>query len=148
MTVQDLPVVNATLNAIATCFIVSGSILIKRGNKRAHALCMITALIISAAFLTCYLIYHYSYPTTKFTHQGWPKIIYFIILFTHIPLAMLSLPMIILTVIPAIRRKFEKHKRFAKWTYPVWLYVSVTGVLVYLMLYVWFPHDPLWRLRE
>ena len=106
------------------------------------------ALIISAAFLTCYLIYHYSYPTTKFTHEGWPKIIYFIILFTHIPLAMLSLPMIILTVIPAIRRKFEKHKRFAKWTYPVWLYVSVTGVLVYLMLYVWFPHDPLWRLRE
>ena len=148
MTVQDLPVVNATLNAIATCFIVSGIILIKRGNKRAHALCMITALIISAAFLTCYLIYHYSYPTTKFTHEGWPKIIYFIILFTHIPLAMLSLPMIILTVIPAIRRKFEKHKRFAKWTYPVWLYVSVTGVLVYLMLYVWFPHDPLWRLRE
>ncbi|MFL2479488.1 MAG: DUF420 domain-containing protein [Verrucomicrobiales bacterium] len=105
-------------------------------------------MIISAAFLTCYLIYHYSYPTTKFTHEGWPKIIYFIILFTHIPLAMLSLPMIILTVIPAIRRKFEKHKRFAKWTYPVWLYVSVTGVLVYLMLYVWFPHDPLWRLRE
>lgn len=148
MTVQDLPVVNATLNAIATCFIVSGIILIKKGNKRAHALCMITALIISAAFLTCYLIYHYSYPTTKFTHEGWPKIIYFIILFTHIPLAMLSLPMIILTVIPAIRRKFEKHKRFAKWTYPVWLYVSVTGVLVYLMLYVWFPHDPLWRLRE
>ena len=148
MTVQDLPDVNATLNAIATCFIVSGIILIKKGNKRAHALCMITALIISAAFLTCYLIYHYSYPTTKFTHQGWPKIIYFIILFTHIPLAMLSLPMIILTVIPAIRRKFEKHKRFAKWTYPVWLYVSVTGVLVYLMLYVWFPHDPLWRLRE
>ena len=123
MTVQDLPVVNATLNAIATCFIVSGIILIKKGNKRAHALCMITALIISAAFLTCYLIYHNSYPTTKFTHQGWPKIIYFIILFTHIPLAMLSLPMIILTVIPAIRRKFEKHKRFAKWTYPVWLYV-------------------------
>ena len=148
MTVQDLPVVNATLNAIATCFIVSGIILIKKGNKRAHALCMITALIISAAFLTCYLIYHYSYPTTKFTHEGWPKIIYFIILFTHIPLAMLSLPMIILTVIPAIRRKFEKHKRFAKWTYPVWLYVSVTGVLVYLMLYVWFPHDPLWQLRE
>ncbi|HIL54703.1 MAG TPA: DUF420 domain-containing protein [Verrucomicrobia bacterium] len=139
MTVQDLPVVNATLNAIATCFIVTGIILIKRGNKRAHAACMITALIISAAFLTCYLIHHYSYPTTKFTHEGWPKIIYFIILFTHIPLAILSLPLIILTVIPAIRRKFEKHKRLAKWTYPVWLYVSVTGVLVYRMLYVWFP---------
>ncbi len=139
MTVQDLPSVNATLNAIATCFIVGGIIFIKSGNKRAHAACMITALIVSAAFLTCYLIYHYSYPTTKFTHEGWLKIIYFIILFTHIPLAMLSLPLIILTVIPAIRRKFEKHKRFARWTYPIWLYVSVTGVLVYLMLYVWFP---------
>lgn len=139
MTVQDLPVVNAMLNAISTCFIVGGIIFIKRGKKREHAACMITALIVSAAFLTCYLIYHYSYPTTKFTHEGWPKIIYFIILFTHIPLAILSLPMIILTVIPAIRRKFEKHKRFARWTYPVWLYVSVTGVLVYLMLYVWFP---------
>ena len=139
MTVQDLPSVNATLNAIATCFIVSGIIFIKSGNKRAHAACMITALIVSAAFLTCYLIYHYSYPTTKFTHEGWLKIIYFIILFTHIPLAILSLPLIILTVIPAIRRKFEKHKKFARWTYPIWLYVSVTGVLVYLMLYVWFP---------
>ncbi len=139
MTVQDLPAVNATLNAIATCFIVGGIIFIKSGNKRAHAACMITALIVSAAFLTCYLIYHYSYPTTKFTHEGWIKIIYFIILFTHIPLAILSLPLIILTVIPAIRRKFEKHKRFARLTYPIWLYVSVTGVLVYLMLYVWFP---------
>ena len=139
MTVQDLPVVNATLNAIATCFIVSGIILIKKGNKRAHAVCMITALVVSAVFLTCYLIYHYSYPTNKFAHEGWPKTVYFIILFTHIPLAALSLPLIILTVIPAIRRKFEKHKRFAKWTYPVWLYVSVTGVLVYLMLYVWLP---------
>ncbi|MDC0048327.1 DUF420 domain-containing protein [Verrucomicrobia bacterium] len=159
MTVQDLPVVNATLNAISTCFIVGGIIFIKRGKKTEaqirdgflcnnskfheekllHAVCMITALIVSAAFLTCYLIYHYSYPTTKFTHEGWPKIIYFIILFTHIPLAIVSLPLIILTVIPAIRRKFEKHKRFARWTYPVWLYVSVTGVLVYLMLYVWFP---------
>jgi uncharacterized membrane protein YozB (DUF420 family) len=139
MTVQDLPVVNATLNAIATCFIVGGIILIKGGNKRAHAVCMIIALVVSTAFLTCYLIYHYSYPTTRFTHEGWPKILYFIILFTHIPLAVLSLPLIILTVIPAIRRKFEKHKRFAKWTYPIWLYVSVTGDFVYLMLYRWFP---------
>ena len=139
MTVQDLPVVNATLNAIATCFILGGIILIKRGNKREHAVCMIIALVVSTAFLTCYGIYQYSYPTTKFTHEGWPKILYFIILFTHIPLAVLSLPLIILTVIPAIRRKFEKHKRFAKWTYPIWLYVSVTGVLVYLMLYIWFP---------
>ena len=139
MTTQDLPAVNASLNATATLFIIAGIYFIKKENKKAHAICMITALVVSAAFLTCYLIYHYSNLTTKFTHDGLPKLIYFIILFTHIPLAALSLPMIIMTVMPAIRRKFDKHKRIARWTYPVWLYVSITGVLVYFMLYQWFP---------
>ena len=139
MTLQDLPAVNASLNATATIFIVAGIFFIKKGNKRAQIICMITALSVSAAFLTCYLIYHYSNLTTKFTHEGWPRLIYFIILFTHIPLAAASLPMIIMTVIPAIRTRSDKHKRIARWTYPVWLYVSVTGVLVYFMLYQWFP---------
>ena len=107
--------------------------------KKAHGICMATALVVSAAFLTCYLIYHYSNLTTKFTHGGLPRLIYFIILFSHIPLAALSLPMIIMTVLPAMRKRFDKHRRIARWTYPVWLYVSVTGVLVYFMLYQWFP---------
>jgi hypothetical protein len=76
---------------------------------------------------------------TYFTHPGWPKALYLFILGTHTPLAIVALPLIILTVIPAIRRRFEAHKRMARWTLPVWLYVSVTGVLVYFMLYVWFP---------
>ena len=139
MTLDQLPAVNATLNALATCFIIGGLIFIKRGNKKAHISCMVTAIIVSAAFLTCYLVYHYAYPVTKFTHPGWPKVIYLTILFTHIPLAMLVVPLVLLTVIPAFRQRFDRHKRVARWTYPVWLYVSVTGVLIYMMLYQWFP---------
>jgi putative membrane protein len=101
---------------------------------------MSVALITSALFLTCYLIYHFNVVgVTRFTHPGWPKAIYFFILLTHIPLAALTLPLVILTIIPALRARYDKHRRIAKWTMPIWLYVSVTGVLVYLMLYVWFP---------
>ena len=139
MTLSDLPAVNATLNALATCFIIAGLVFIKKGNKRAHVRCMITAILVSAVFLTCYLIYHYWHPVTRFTHPGWPKALYLTILFTHIPLAVLVVPLVILTVIPALRERFQRHKRVARWTYPVWLYVSVTGVLVYMMLYQWFP---------
>jgi len=142
MELQDLPALNATLNSISTCLLIAGLISIKKGHKRAHIICMVSALVVSAAFLTSYLIYHYNYPTTKFTHGGAARGIYFFILATHIPLAAINLPMIILTVVPAARKRFDKHKRIARWTYPVWLYVSVTGVLVYLMLYVWFPAAP------
>ena len=139
MQLEELPALNAILNSTATVLLVAGLIFIKRGRKREHIACMISALIVSAAFLTSYLIYHYNYPTTRFTHGGLPKAIYFLILFTHIALAMLNLPMIIMTVVPALRQRFDRHKRIARWTYPVWLYVSITGVLVYLMLYRWFP---------
>lgn len=140
MTVQDLPGVNATLNAISTVLLVSGFVFIKKGNKKAHIICMASALIVSAAFLTCYLIYHAQAGSVKFLYEGaLVRKIYFFILLTHIPLAALVVPMVFMTVIPALRQKFDKHKRIAKWTFPVWLYVSVTGVLVYLMLYVWFP---------
>ena len=139
MQLSDLPALNATLNSAATVFIVAGLVFIKKGNKKAHIICMISALVVSAAFLTSYLIYHYNHPTTKFTHDGLPRMIYFFILATHVPLAALNLPMIILTVVPAARKRFDRHKRLARWTYPVWLYVSVTGVLVYLMLYRWYP---------
>ena len=139
MELSDLPALNAILNSTATVLLVAGLVFIKKGNKKAHIICMIGALAVSAAFLTSYLIYHYNHPTTKFTHDGLPKLIYFFILATHVPLAALNLPMIILTVVPALRRKFDRHKRIARWTYPVWLYVSVTGVLVYLMLYRRYP---------
>ena len=139
MTLSDLPAVNATLNATATVFIIVGLFAIKRGNKRAHVICMASALLFSVAFLTCYLIYHYAHPTTKFAHPGWPKVLYLFILMTHIPLAALTVPLVLMTVLPALRRRFDRHRRVARWTYPIWLYVSVTGVLVYMMLYQWFP---------
>jgi uncharacterized membrane protein YozB (DUF420 family) len=141
MNVNDLPAVNATLNSLSTLLILTGWVMIRTERKVAHAACMIGAILTSAAFLACYLVYHFlkAGHVTHFTYPGWPKALYFFILGTHTPLAIIALPLIILTVIPAIRRRFEAHKRMARWTLPVWLYVSVTGVLVYFMLYVWFP---------
>jgi uncharacterized membrane protein YozB (DUF420 family) len=141
MSVNELPAVNATLNSLSTLLILAGWIMIRTERKVAHAACMISAILTSAAFLACYLVYHFlkAGHVTHFTHPGWPKALYFFILGTHTPLAIVALPLIILTVIPAVRQRFEAHKRMARWTLPVWLYVSVTGVLVYFMLYVWFP---------
>jgi uncharacterized membrane protein YozB (DUF420 family) len=141
MNVNDLPAVNATLNSLSTLLIMTGWVMIRTERKVAHAACMIAAILTSAAFLACYLVYHFlkAGHVTRFAYPGWPKALYFFILGTHTPLAIIALPLIILTVIPAIRQRFEAHKRMARWTLPVWLYVSVTGVLVYFMLYVWFP---------
>lgn len=140
MNVQNLPALNASLNGVATVFIVAGLIAIKAGFTRVHRACMAGAITVSAAFLTSYLIYHFNVvAVTKFTHPGWPRTLYYFILITHIPLAILVLPLLVLTVLPALKGRYEAHKRWAKITAPVWLYVSVTGVLVYLMLYVWYP---------
>ncbi len=140
MSITDLPAINASLNALSTVFIVTGLILIKAERKRAHMISMICALVTSTLFLACYLTYHFNTAAvTIFTHTGWPKALYFFILLTHIPLAAAILPLVILTVIPAFRARYDRHRKWAKITSPLWLYVSVTGVLVYLMLYVWFP---------
>lgn len=140
MNVQDLPLLNASLNGTATVLIVAGLIAIKSGRTALHRACMFGAIVVSAAFLTSYLIYHFNVAAvTKFTHPGWPKNAYYFILLTHIPLAAAVLPLVVLTVVPAVRGRYDVHKRWAKITAPVWLYVSVTGVLVYLMLYVWYP---------
>ena len=137
MTVQDLPVVNATLNATATVLLLLGFTFIKAGLKKAHIITMCTALVVSAAFLTCYLVYHYYVGHVKFAGTGFVQTFYYVLLLTHVVLAVVSLPMIIMTVIPAIGQRFDRHKRMARWTFPVWLYVSVTGVIVYLMCYQW-----------
>ena len=141
MTVTDLPLLNASLNALSTCFIVAGIVFIKRQMKLAHIVSMLSALVTSTVFLASYLTYHYlkAGAVTKFTHPGWPKAVYYFILATHVPLAALTLPLVMLTIIPAFQARYDKHRRIAKITFPVWFYVSVTGVLVYLMLYVWFP---------
>lgn len=138
MEVYELPALNATLNAAAAVLLVSGWICIKFGKKGAHITLMSLALLVSAAFLTSYLVYHYHVGSVKFQGKGFIRPVYFTILITHVLLAIANLPMIIMTVIPALQRKFDRHKRVARWTLPVWLYVSVTGVVVYLMCYHWY----------
>jgi len=138
MTLNDLPVLNASLNACATLFIIGGLIAIHRKKTHVHAAMMATALVISAVFLVSYLIYHYHVGHVRFAGEGMVRPVYFTILITHVILAIANLPMIILTVIPALRQRFDKHKRIAKWTAPIWLYVSITGVIVYVMCYKWY----------
>jgi len=138
MEITDLPHLNATLNSAATVLLASGWICIKNRKVAAHIAFMILALITSAAFLTSYLIYHFNVGSVPFQGKEGIRPVYFTLLISHVILAMVNLPMIIMTVIPAFRRKFDKHKRIARWTFPVWMYVSVTGVIVYMMCYHWF----------
>lgn len=139
MDVYDLPVVNASLNALSTVFIALGWIFIRRDLKKQHIVCMVAALITSTAFLVCYLWYHYHAGSVRFTTQGMVRSIYLTILITHTVLAGFVPVLVTLTVIPALRARFDKHRRIGRWTMPVWLYVSITGVIVYLMLYQWYP---------
>ncbi|CAN5198260.1 DUF420 domain-containing protein [soil metagenome] len=141
MTLSDLPALNASLNATATVLLVTGYVFIRRRMIRAHATTMVLALATSAVFLTGYLIYHFNVEAVKKFPDGYGAVryAYYAMLLTHVVLAIVNLPMIILTVIPAARRRFDQHRRIARWTFPIWLYVSVTGVLVYFSLYHWFP---------
>jgi len=141
LTISELPAVNATFNFISTLFISSGWYLIRRGAWRAHIACMVVAVLSSSCFLAGYLIYHahVGERSTHFAAGGAIAGVYFTILISHILLAFVTLPLVIITLIPAFRRRWDKHKRIARWTMPIWLYVSVTGVLVYLMLYKWYP---------
>jgi uncharacterized membrane protein YozB (DUF420 family) len=138
MTVQDLPTLNAGLNSVAAFFLLWGYVAIKRGNKDLHRRLMQTALAVSAAFLTSYLIYHYHVPSKRFPDLGWIKTLYLFILIPHIILAAVMVPMILKTFWHAYRQEWEKHRKIARITFPIWMYVSITGVIVYLMLYRWF----------
>jgi len=140
VTVYDLPAVNASLNSLCTVFLTLGFIFIKRGNKIAHRNCMIAALTTSGVFLTCYLTYHFQVQTvTHFRNPEWFRPIYLVILLTHTVLAVVIVPLILLTLWRARQQNFEAHKKIARWTWPLWMYVSVTGVVVYLLLYQIFP---------
>lgn len=138
MSYQDLPTLNATLNAIAAFFLLTGFISIKRGHKELHKKLMSLALVMSALFLTSYLFYHYHVPSKKFPDLGWIKTLYLFILIPHVILAVVMVPMILKTFWHAYKQEWEKHKKIARLTFPIWMYVSVTGVVVYLMLYQWF----------
>jgi putative membrane protein len=130
-----LPAVNATLNAIATVCLAVGWVFIRRRDMRRHRAAMISAFVMSSLFLVSYLVYHANVGSVPFQGQGAIRYVYFAILITHIILAALILPLALLTLSRALSQKFDRHRKIARWTLPIWLYVSVTGVLIYLMLY-------------
>lgn len=139
MDYNSLPHLNACLNATSGLLLLSGFFFIRRRRINAHLTCMIAALATSTLFLISYLIYHAHHGTTRFPGQGISRPIYFTILTTHTILAVVIVPLIILTLRRAWRGEFKRHKLIARWTFPLWLYVSITGVIVYLMLYRIYP---------
>ena len=130
-----LPILNALLNTTSAVLLIFGYRFIRQQNIRAHRACMLAAFSVSVLFLISYLTYHYHVGSTRFTGQGWIRPIYFTILLSHTVLAALVPFLAPLTLFRALQAQFPKHRRIARWTLPIWLYVSVTGVLVYLMLY-------------
>jgi uncharacterized membrane protein YozB (DUF420 family) len=134
-----LPHLNAALNASSFVLLSSGYYFIRRGRVAAHRYCQLSALAASILFLISYVIYHLHHGATRFTGQGIARPIYFTILTTHTVLAVTIVPFVIVTLLRALRGDFLRHKALARWTLPMWLYVSVTGVLVYLMLYHFYP---------
>ena len=139
MTLSDLPPVNACLNAASALLLTIGYIFIKRGRPVAHRNCMIGAVVTSSIFLGCYLVYHHFAGRTTFQNPPWFRPVYLVILITHTVLAIVIVPLVLTTLALALRRRWETHKRVARWTWPIWMYVSVTGVVIYLLLYQIFP---------
>ncbi len=137
---HDLPTVNAILNATSACFLICGYAFIRKRKIVAHRNCMLGAMAASALFLVSYLLYHYQVGATKFTGTGWIRPVYFAILISHTVLAAAIVPMALVTLYRALRNDFQRHRKIARCTLPLWLYVSATGVLIYLMLYHWFPN--------
>ena len=135
LAIGDLPALNAALNATSAVFLVTGYILIRRGQRLMHKRCMLGALTASALFLISYVIYHWNAGSRPFPGRGLIAGVYFAILITHVILAAAILPLALVTTARGLRGQYDRHKRIARWTLPVWLYVSVTGVIIYLMLY-------------
>ena len=139
LSISLLPHLNAILNAIAACFLLGGYVFIRGGNRDAHRLCMIIALAISSLFLISYVIHRFYVPIFVFQGEGIIRIFYYTLLISHVSLAIIIVPIIAVTVIKALRKKFTAHKIIAKWTWPIWMYVSISGIIVYLMLYQIYP---------
>jgi len=141
MTIQDIPALNASLNALATVLLTAGFIFIKSGHKEAHRRVMISACVVSAVFLVGYVSHKILVRGvhTPFGGEGAIRTVYYVMLFTHILLAMAIAYLVPRTFLLAIKGEYERHKAWAKWTFPIWYYVSITGVLVYFFLYQWWP---------
>ena len=135
MSISDLPTLNACLNSVCALLLLCGYISIRRGNREVHKRFMIAALITSILFLTSYVIYHANAGSVQYTKEDWTRPLYFAVLIPHIILATVQVPFIIVLVWHAWHESFDRHKRLARWIWPVWMFVSVSGVVVYLMLY-------------
>jgi len=141
VTVHDLPAVNASLNALSGILLITGYVLIRARRIQQHRACMIAAFAASSLFLISYVVYHVQVGSVRFTRQGFVRPLYYTILITHVALAATVLPLAIITLSRGLKARFPEHRRIARWTLPVWMYVSVTGVLVYVLLY-----QPTWLL--
>jgi uncharacterized membrane protein YozB (DUF420 family) len=139
LALADLPALNAVLNATSAILLSAGYRFIRRRQITAHKRCMLTACATSALFLISYLTYHYYVGSMPFRGQGWVRPLYFTILISHTALAATIVPLAIMTLFRAWKANFRKHARLARWTWPIWMYVSVTGVIIYVMLYQFFP---------
>jgi uncharacterized membrane protein YozB (DUF420 family) len=139
MSLHDLPTLNAALNGVCAALLLTGFRFVRARRITAHRRCMWAALVTSCLFLTSYLTYHAQVGSTRFAGQGWIRPIYFAILLSHTVLAAAIVPMALLTLRRALRDEFDRHRRLARWTLPLWLYVSVTGVVIYVLLYHAFP---------
>ena len=137
ISIGDLPTLNAVLNGTSAVLLAFGYLFIRRKKVNLHKACMVSAFVTSTLFLVSYLIYHYHAGSKPFPGEGWTRPLYFAILISHVILATVSLPLAIVTLARGLRGRFEKHRSIARWALPIWLYVSVTGVAVYLMLYRW-----------
>jgi len=132
---------NAALNAVSAILLTVGFFFILNGKIRQHRACMISAFTASTLFLISYVVYHIRVGNIRFLGQGWIRPIYFTLLISHVTLAIAIVPMAVITLSRALREQFDRHRRIARWTLPLWLYVSVTGVIVYVMLYHLYPHS-------
>ena len=135
MEVGQLPTVNALLNGTSALLLVVGYLLIRRRRIRAHRAAMIAAFACSTLFLVSYLVYHYQVGSVRFQGEGWVRTFYFTVLISHTVLAAAVPVLAVITLVRALRERFDRHRAIARWTLPIWLYVSVTGVVIYLMLY-------------
>jgi putative membrane protein len=135
------PALNATLNGTSAALLLTGRVLIAKGRMAAHRACMIAAVVVSLLFLGCYLYFHAMVGNIRFLGQGWARPVYFGILISHTTLAAAIVPLAIITLNRGLRARYDKHRAIARWTWPLWMYVSITGVIVYFMLYQWFPHS-------
>jgi uncharacterized membrane protein YozB (DUF420 family) len=141
ISVRDLPAVNASLNALSGVLLLCGYALIRRHRIDLHRKVMLTAFATSSLFLICYVVYHAQVGSVPFPRQGWVRTLYFTILITHVTLAATVPVLAIITLTRGLKGRYPQHRRIARWTFPIWMYVSVTGVLVYVLLY-----QPTWLL--